>query len=74
MLKKLSVMWAGLLAAVLASPALAAGATGPDFAPITDAIDVTTTVAAILSVGGIMILVSLAVMGARKIMRMVRGG
>jgi len=72
---KLASAVAGLTSLV-ASTAAMAQATTPaalDFSPLTDAIDVTSTIAAILSVGGVMVLVALAVMGVRKVMSMARG-
>lgn len=50
-----------------------AQATGPDYTPLTSAISIDTTIAALLSVGGILMAISLVVMGIRKVMRMVRG-
>ena len=69
------VSGAALLATgVSASNALAqATTTGPDFTPLTDAIDVTSTVAGVMAAGGIVIAVALAVMGIRKVISMVRG-
>jgi len=59
-------------AALVASPALAAG-TGPDYTALTGAIDMTSTTTAILAVGALVIGVSLAVMGVRKVISLVRG-
>lgn len=55
-----------------ASPAFA-DATPPNFTALTGAIDVSTTVAAILAVGAVVVGVSLAVLGVRKVIGMVRG-
>jgi len=62
-------------AAALASlsvPAFAAGATGPDFTALTDAVDFGTTSDAILSVGAVAIGLTLVVLGIRKVMQMIR--
>lgn len=57
-------------AALAASSALAAP---PDFTALTGGVDVSTTVAAVLSVGAVIVGISLAVMGVRKVIGMVRG-
>lgn len=63
------------IAMVTTAPvAFAQTATGPDMAPLTSAISVTTVVAAVLSVGAIIIGVSLAQMGVRKVISLVKGG
>lgn len=67
---KLAVVPASMAAAV---PAFAQ-ATGPDFTTLTGAIDVSTTITAILAVGALMVGVALAVMGVRKIISMSKGG
>lgn len=67
---KLAVVPASLVAS---APAFAA-ATGPDFTTLTSAIDVSTTITAILAVGALMVGVALAVMGVRKIISMSKGG
>jgi hypothetical protein len=65
-------LFAALFAVLgLSSPAYAA-ATGLDYSSITGAIDVGTTVTAIMTVGGIVALVAVAVMGVRKVLRMIR--
>lgn len=53
-------------------PAYAATATTLDYSGITGAIDLTSTIAAIMAVGGLVALVSVAVMGVRKVLRMIR--
>lgn len=58
--------------ALVATPAFAQ-ATGPDYTALTGAISVDSTVAAILSVGALMVLISLSVMGVRKVISMTRG-
>lgn len=68
-LNRLALVAASTLAA---TPAFAQ-ATGPDYSPLTEAVDFGTTSAAILSVGGLAIVVTLTVVGIRKIMRMVKG-
>lgn len=71
-----SIVRLAAVPAVLAAStgtALAQTATGPDFSDLTEAINVTSTIAAILSVGAVVIGVSLAVMGVRKVISLVRG-
>jgi hypothetical protein len=58
--------------AVSATPALATTPAALDFTTLTDAIDVATVTAAIMAAGGLIILVSLAVMGVRKVKSMIR--
>lgn len=72
---KLALLVVPALSAVSSVPAFAQAApAGIDYTPLTNNIDVTSTVAAILSVGAVMVGVSLAVMGVRKIISMARGG
>lgn len=59
------------LFAVTAAPALAQ-ATGPDYTDLEAALSVDSTIAMIMSVGGVMVGVALAVMGVRKFLRMIR--
>jgi hypothetical protein len=60
--------------ALTAAPAFAqSAATGPDYTALTSAISMTSTTTAILSVGALTIGVSLAVMGVRKVISLVRG-
>ena len=59
------------VSALTAAPA-AAQATGPDFTALTSGVVVDTTIAAILSVGAIMVGVALAVLGVRRVLRMVK--
>lgn len=61
---------AGLLAAL--PGAAHATPTALDYSGMTDAIDVGSTVAAIMTVGGIIILVAVAIMGVRKVKSMVK--
>lgn len=62
------------VAAFSSVPAFAAGgATGPDYSSLTSAISFDSTIAAILSVGALAIALTLAVVGVRKVIRMVRG-
>lgn len=62
------------VAALSSVPAFAAGgATGPDYSSLTSAISFDSTIAAILSVGALAIALTLAVVGVRKVIRMVRG-
>lgn len=69
-----SVALAAPVALVTTAPiAYAQTATGPDYSDLTGAISMTSTVAAILSVGALVIGVSLAVMGVRKVISLVRG-
>jgi len=70
-MKKFALL-AAVPAALVAGPASAAG-TSIDFSPLTSNISVADTTAAILSVGGIIVMLTLAVMGVRKIISMVRG-
>lgn len=61
-------------AALAAAPSAAfAAATPPDYSALTGAIDVSTLSTAILSVGAVVIGVSLAVLGVKKVIGLVRG-
>ena len=60
---------AALTALVVASPALA---NTVDYSGLTGAIDSTTLIAALMSVGGVLIIIAVAMMGIRKVLRMVR--
>lgn len=68
-LNKLALVAASSLAA--ATPAFAQ-TTGLDYSGITGAIDLDTTVTAIVAVGGLVALVAVATMGVRKVLRMIR--
>lgn len=70
-MRKALVSAAAALVGLAASPALAA-ATPLDYSAMTDAIDVGTTTAAIMTVGGIVILIAVAIMGVRKVKSMVK--
>lgn len=73
MKKNLARMAAAGTALALSVPAFAQTApAGLDYSGITDAIDLDTTVTAIVAVGGILILVKVATMGVRKVLSMVR--
>jgi hypothetical protein len=70
----LALLASAFVAVFGTSPALAqSAATGPDYSALTGAISMTSTVTAILSVGALVIAVSLAVMGVRKVISLVRG-
>jgi hypothetical protein len=71
-MKKLALVTAAA-ATVAAAPVMAQTATGPDYSALTGAVDFTSTTAAILSVGALVIGVALATMGVRKIVSLVRG-
>ncbi|PHK28013.1 hypothetical protein VF14_35410 [Nostoc linckia z18] len=71
-MKKLALVAAAATAAS-AVPAMAQTATGPDYSALTGAVDFSSTTAAILSVGALVIGVALATMGVRKIVSLVRG-
>ncbi|GAB7551167.1 hypothetical protein NRB_06640 [Novosphingobium sp. 11B] len=73
MSKKIAVASAALVAAAAAAPAMAQTATGPDYSALTGAIDFGSTQTAILSVGALAVTVTLAVMGVRKVIGLVRG-
>ena len=60
------------LTALVAVPAAATPAAGLDYSGITGAIDLTTTVTAIVAIGGIVALVKVATMGVRKVLSMIR--
>lgn len=69
-MKKILVPAVALLSA---TPALAGGGgSSLDFSGITGAINVGSTVTAIIAVGGIVALVAVATMGVRKVLRMIR--
>ena len=70
-MRKLLVTAATALVGLAATPALATPA-ALDYSAMTGAIDLGTTTAAIMTVGGIVILVSVAIMGVRKVKSMVR--
>lgn len=72
-MKAVRLLAAPALLAASTGTALAQAATGPDYSDLTGAISMTSTVAAILSVGALVIGVSLAVMGVRKVISLVRG-
>ena len=74
MKSKLALLAVPAASLVSSVPAFAQASTptGIDYSPLTNNIDVTSTVAAILAVGAIMVGVSLAVMGVRKIISMAR--
>lgn len=59
-------------ALLFASPAFAQ-ATGPDLSSLTGAISVDPVISAILAVGTIMVGLALAVLGVRKVTKMIRG-
>jgi hypothetical protein len=62
----------GAALASVGSPAFAVG-NSVDYSTLTGAIDVSSTITAILAVGALVIGISLAVMGVRKVISMVRG-
>ncbi|MDE8651891.1 major capsid protein [Novosphingobium album (ex Liu et al. 2023)] len=72
MLKKVALV-SVLMIASTGSALAQAAATGPDYSSLTSAISVESTVTAILSVGALVIGISLAVMGVRKVISLVRG-
>ncbi|MFM0526303.1 hypothetical protein PQR11_15110 [Paraburkholderia strydomiana] len=59
--------------AAAAVNAASAATSGPDFTQLTGAIDMSTTSAAVLAVAALVIGVTLAVSGAKVIIRMVKG-
>lgn len=71
-MKNLKRLIAGAGAALAAGVASAA-TTGPDFSGLTGAISVDSTTAAVLAVAALVIGVTLAVSGAKVIIRMVKG-
>jgi len=64
-------LWAAIFS--MATPAMATGATGPDFTTLTSAVDFTSTGDAIQTVGALAIGLALVFLGIRVIMRVVRG-
>jgi hypothetical protein len=72
-MKKFALLPVALVSAAASVPAFAQSTGGPDFSALTGAIDTTSTIAAILAVGALVIGVSLSVMGVRKVIAMVRG-
>jgi len=60
-----------VVALLAAGPAFAQS-TGLDYTGITSAIDLDSTVTAIVAVGGLVALVAVATMGVRKVLRMIR--
>lgn len=71
-MRKALVSAATALVAVAASPALAAGTTPLDYSEMTGAVDLASTIGAIMTIGGIVILVAVAIMGVRKVRSMVK--
>lgn len=71
-MKKLALVPA-VAAASLSVPAFAQAAGGQDYSALTGAIDVGNLTTAILSVGAVVIGVSLAVLGVKKVIGLVRG-
>lgn len=61
------------LPAVVAAPAYAAGTPATlDFSSFTDQVDITTTMAAIMLVGGTLFLLHLAILGISKMRRVAK--
>lgn len=64
------------LAALALVPALAVSnaalAAAPDFTDLTESVDTSTIIPALMAVGGVLIGVAVAMMGIRKVLRMVR--
>ncbi|TAK93485.1 MAG: hypothetical protein EPO09_12480 [Aquabacterium sp.] len=62
------------LAAVAVSPVLSfAATTGPDLTPLTNAIDFSTVITAVLAIGGLLAGVYVAIRGAKTVLSMIRG-
>lgn len=62
------------LAAVVALPALSfAAGTAPDLTPLTNAIDFSTVITAVLAIGGLLAGVYVAIRGAKTVLSMIRG-
>ena len=74
MMKKAYLAMVALLASLFAVPAMATGTGGGgvDYSSLTGAVDFSTTVTAILAVGALAVTLALAVVGIRKILRMIR--
>lgn len=66
-----------VLAALAAAPVLsfaqAAAGTAPDLTPLTNAIDFSTVITAVLAIGGLMAGVYVAIRGAKTVLSMIRG-
>lgn len=71
-MRKALVSAATALVAVAASPAFATPSTALDYSEMTGAVDLTSTIGAIMTIGGIVILVAVAIMGVRKVKSMVK--
>lgn len=71
-MKKLKQSLIGM-GAIFAAGAASAATAGPDFTALTGAISVDSTTAAVLAVAALVIGVTLAVSGAKVIIRMVKG-
>ena len=71
-MKKFLALALAALASLIAAPALAAGATGPDYSTLTAAVDFGTTITAILAIGALAVGIALVVVGIKKILRMIR--
>ncbi len=62
------------LAAVASSPVLSfAAVTAPDLTPLTNAIDFSTVITAVLAIGGLLAGVYVAIRGAKTVLSMIRG-
>ena len=62
------------VAAVAASPVLSfAAANAPDLTPLTNAIDFSTVITAVLAIGGLLAGVYVAIRGAKTVLSMIRG-
>lgn len=71
-MKKIVASTAAALGTALVAVPAYAQSTGLDYSGITGAVDVDSTVTAIVAVGGIVALVAVATMGVRKVLRMIR--
>lgn len=71
MFRKALVSAATALVAFAASPAFATP-TALDYSEMTGAVDLQSTIGAIMTIGGIVILVAVAIMGVRKVKSMVK--
>jgi hypothetical protein len=59
---------------LIANPALAQTTPTVDYSDITGAVSVTDTIAAIVTIGGVLALLAVAIMGVRKVLGMIRRG
>ena len=69
----LAAMFALVMGLIAVPAAASSGGATIDYSGLTDQVSVQETITAVLAIGGTIILLTLAVMGVRKVISMVRG-